>query len=201
MSSRSRQIGLGRVEVTGGFLLLAAALYYLDDQGILLWAALACAIHELGHVLAIYALGGRVSRLRVSLSGAEMALSAAHPLGPGGHCLAALAGPVSNLAVAMLSARMGENWFLFAGLNLGVAAFNLLPMAQLDGGRALYYLIALLWSTLAASRVTDILSRVMSLLLLLAGGVLLWVTRVNFTLLVTALCLAASLKKTKMGMA
>lgn len=187
--------------MTAGFLLMAAILYYMDDQGMLLWAGAACAIHELGHLLAIYALGGRVSRLRVSVSGAEMALSASRPLGAGGQCLAALAGPVSNLAAAVLTARIGGNWYFFAGLNLSLAAFNLLPMEQLDGGRVLRHLVALLWSPRAAEQAVDILSKVTAALFLIAGSVLLWVTRSNFTLLVTALWLTASLRKTKMGMA
>lgn len=40
---------LGRVEVTGGFLLLTAWLNYLDRQGVVPLALLACALHELGH--------------------------------------------------------------------------------------------------------------------------------------------------------
>ena len=39
----------GRLEVTGGFCLAAAALFYLDTENILPWALLACALHESGH--------------------------------------------------------------------------------------------------------------------------------------------------------
>ena len=196
----------GRVEVTGGFLLIGAALFYLDGQGLLLWAGLACLLHELGHMGAIYALGGRVARLRLSVAGAEMALSAARRLGPGAQVLCAVAGPVTNLGLAVLSAalaeRLGEGWFLFAGLNLSLGAFNLLPVEQLDGGRIVYWSISLLWSQQAARRAVSLLSRLTVLALLLAGGVLFWVTGANFTLLVTALWLSASLflpQKKKIG--
>lgn len=174
---------------------MAAILYYLDGQGIFLWAGLACIIHELGHLLAIYALGGKISRMRISASGAEMTFSAARPLGAGRHCLAAIAGPASNLTAAALAAQMGDQWLIFAGLNLSLAAFNLLPMAQLDGGRVIYHFIALLWSPYWAGQVVDIISRVTAVLLLLLGSVLLWVTGANFTMLVTALCLVASLQR------
>ena len=53
---------LGRVEVTGGFLLLTAWLNYLDRQGVVPLALLACALHELGHWAALRALGARVRR-------------------------------------------------------------------------------------------------------------------------------------------
>lgn len=190
-----------RVEVTSGFLLLAAVLYYLDDQGFILWAGLAAALHELGHLAAIYGLGGRVTRLRLSVTGAEMTLSAAQTLGPVALILAALSGPVTNLAFASLSAGLGayfgENAFLFAGLNLSLAAFNLLPMEQLDGGQALGQLVTLLWSPQAAERTMRVLSKLMAAALLLGGIVLLWATRANFTLLVTAMWLVASLNEPK----
>lgn len=176
---------------------MAAALYYLDNQGFILWAGLACALHELGHILAIYGLGGRVSKLRLSVSGAEMVLSAVRPLGPGAQLLAALSGPVTNLALAALAsnlaAKMGEGLYVFAGLNLSLAAFNLLPVAQLDGGRAVYHFVVLLWSAHAAQCTVRILSQLTVVVLLLAGMALLWVTRANFTLLVTALWLSASI--------
>ena len=41
---------LGRVEVTGGFLLLAAWLNYLDRSLLVPAALTACALHELGHI-------------------------------------------------------------------------------------------------------------------------------------------------------
>ncbi len=64
-----------RVEISAGALLLGAALYYLDEQGVLLMAFCACALHELGHWLVIRALGGRVTALRITCVGAEMRLS------------------------------------------------------------------------------------------------------------------------------
>ena len=127
-----------RVEISGGALLMLAALYYLDGQGVLPLALLACALHEAGHWLAIRALGGRITALRLTCVGAEMRLSARYPLGYAGQCIAALAGPCANLAAAWAAARTGTEWgYCFAGLNLALGAFNLLPAAQLDGGRVL----------------------------------------------------------------
>ena len=77
--------------MSGGALLLLAALYYLDGQGVLPLALGACALHEGGHWLAIRALGGRVAALRITCVGAEMRLSARLPLGYGAQIIAALA--------------------------------------------------------------------------------------------------------------
>ena len=81
---------LGRVEVTGGFLLLTAWLNYLDRQGVVPLALLACALHELGHWAALRALGVRVRRVRLTAVGAEMEVD--RGLSYGGELLAALAG-------------------------------------------------------------------------------------------------------------
>ena len=94
-----------RVEISGGALLMLAALYYLDGQGVLPLALLACALHEAGHWLATRALGGRITALRLTCVGAEMRLSARYPLGYAGQCIAALAGPCANLAAAWAAAR------------------------------------------------------------------------------------------------
>ncbi len=182
----------GRLEVTGGFFLLAALLCCLDQGEILFPWALACMLHELGHYAAIRFLGGRVAKVRLSACGAEMILSAAKPLGHGALFLAALSGPMVNLALAaLLAGRGGEGDFL-AGLHLALALFNLLPAQPLDGGRALFSLVALLASPQLASDV------VWWTTLLTAGGLLalgFWGMRAGggFALLPAGLWLGSSL--------
>ena len=141
------------IEVSGGALLLGALLYYFDDQGLFLLSMLACAIHELGHILAILALGGQVTRLRLTCVGAEMRLSARHAIGHMGQVLAALSGPLVNLAAGFLSVRLlGEKGWCFAGINLALGAFNLLPAGCLDGGRALRFMLGPLLGEDGAAR-------------------------------------------------
>ena len=182
-----------RVEVSGGALLLLAALYYLDGQGVVLPALLACALHEGGHWLAIRALGGRVSALRLTCVGAEMRLSARFPLGWGAQLIAALAGPCANLLAAWAAARTGtEGGYCFAGLNLALALFNLLPAAPLDGGRALGCALALTAGRERAGRMLSALSAALGAGLTCGALVLAVQGRGNLTLLLTALWLLAA---------
>ena len=57
---------IGRVEVTGGFLLLLAWLNYLDRSFLVPMAVLACMAHELGHFFVIRALNGNIKIGRAS---------------------------------------------------------------------------------------------------------------------------------------
>ena len=181
----------GRVEVTGGFLLLCAWLNYLDGQGIVPLALFACALHELGHVLMLRLLGVRVRRMALTAVGAE--LEADRALSYGGECLAALAGPAVNLALALGFCRLpgGE---LFAGLNLVLACFNLLPVGRLDGGRVRSAVLARLLGPERAWRLERRLDRFFAGGLLLLG---LGLARVgnSVTLLCTALWLWMSVRR------
>lgn len=120
------------ISVTAPFLLLVAWLNYMDRQGVVLPALLACTLHELGHLFAIRLLGGDVKHIRLTVAGAEMGLS--RGLSYWQELLAAAAGPAVNLLLSALCCRL-PGGALFAGVNLALAAFNLLPMGRLDGGR------------------------------------------------------------------
>ena len=194
-----------RVQVTGGFVLLTVWFVLANGWEPLVTVLGAAALHELGHWWAIRALGGRVRYLRLSCAGAELRLSAARPLPPGKMLLAALAGPGMNLLLAMGSAGLarhgaGERLYLFAGLNLGLTLFNLLPAGWLDGGRALENLLALLGREELGRRSAEICSIIVALLLLGAGCFLLWESGgQNFTLLIAGLWMTQAARREQWG--
>ncbi|MBR4098368.1 MAG: peptidase M50 [Clostridium sp.] len=125
-------MSFGKLRITASFLLLMAFLNYMDQQGIVPLSLLACAIHEAAHVAAIRCLGGSITLLRLTAFGAEIRLS--RSLSYGRELLAAAAGPGINLLMCGLCCLL-PGWDVFAGLNLVLAAFNLLPLERLDGGR------------------------------------------------------------------
>ena len=132
----------GKVEVTGGFVLLMAWLNYTDSYRLLPLALCAATAHELGHCTALWLSGGRIGRLRLSAVGAELVLE--RSLSYGRELFCVLAGPAVNILLAAVSAQgAGERWLLFAGINLVLGAFNLLPLPPLDGGRALLCLLCM----------------------------------------------------------
>lgn len=187
---------LGRVEISGGAALVWALLYYMDRDGVALWVMLGCVCHELGHCLAVHVLGGKIRRLSLTMAGAELRLSAAKSLSHGKMLLVALAGPVVNLLLALLSSLLarygaGGRFYLFAGVNLGLAAFNLLPAGWLDGGTLLRETLSWLGREELGERFVSLCSTAASILLLVLGGGLLWSSGGrNFTLLLAGLWMA-----------
>lgn len=174
----------GRLEVTGGFLLLASLLWYLDRSGLVLWAAVSILLHELGHGAALKLWGGRVALIRLSGVGVELRQAAGGPQGRWAKATVALAGPLTSIAAAFGAASLAQPWgeglYLLAGLSLGQGLFNLVPLPALDGGRAL--------AALAGRRVSTAAALAAGVALTAAGGILLAAER-NPTLLVTALWL------------
>ena len=176
------------MEATSGFFLLLAWLNYLDRDHVVPLGLTAGLLHELGHYGAVRAAGGNVRLIRLTAIGAEMILD--HPLDYRRELAAVLAGPAVNLLLAALFCR--QQWGVtFAGLNLALGCFNLLPVGRLDGGRALTCLVSLLSGPGAACRVRERLDGLCAVSLLAAG---LWLAGAggNITLLLTALWLAVN---------
>lgn len=113
-----------------GFCFLAALLLLMLP---LRWVAayfLAAWVHEMGHLLAVRLLGGRVSCLEFSARGARMHASA---LSPGRQLVCLLAGPGASFALLPLVALYPQ--LSFCGFVQGV--YNLLPLGNMDGAGAL----------------------------------------------------------------
>lgn len=113
-----------------GFCFLAALLLLMLP---LRWVAayfLAAWVHEMGHLLAVCLLGGRVSCLEFSFRGARMHTSA---LSPGRQLVCLLAGPGASFALLPLAAFYPR--LAFCGFVQGV--YNLLPVGNMDGAGAL----------------------------------------------------------------
>lgn len=187
----------GKVEVSAGFLLTVAALFYFDTENVLPWAMLACTLHELGHCVAVHVLGGRMLAFRLTAVGGELVLDKRHPLSYGRELLSILAGPAANLLTALVTARLGrgEGAWLITGLSLALGLFNLLPIWPLDGGR----MLALLLEAARAGPLWEMGGRICSALctalLLLAGGAMFLQNSGSYTLFTVALWLTMGLAR------
>lgn len=120
---------MGRGETDGGFWLVLALMALLFPLRFLAGVLIAAAVHECGHLLAIWLTGGKVLSFRLHGGGAAIETA---PMEPGREALCALAGPGLG-ALTILAWRVFPELAL-AGLVQTV--FNLIPIYPLDGGRA-----------------------------------------------------------------
>lgn len=165
---------LGRVEVTGSFLLLITWLNYMDRQALVPMTLFSCLCHEFGHCVAIWVIHGKVHLLRLSCIGAQIYLE--RPLTQRQEFFVALCGPAVNLLLAN-----GVTNKIFSGINLALALFNLLPIGQMDGSRILHSLLSLLFSGVTADKALLVVGYALSTIVWLSALYLLCSSR-NFTL-------------------
>ncbi|MDR1117535.1 MAG: site-2 protease family protein [Oscillospiraceae bacterium] len=114
-------------------------IWLLDAEGLMLTVVTAAVLHELGHLTAIKLFGAGIGSFRLSAVGAELEVTGGERLSYLQDILICFGGPLVNLLLAFTSAYLAEHLgneglSVFAGVNLILGLFNLLPAAQLDGG-------------------------------------------------------------------
>lgn len=142
--------------VVSPWTVLLLAVFAAVSSPLLLAALLLAALcHELGHYALLRAFGAEVNTVYISAFGAELRLSDRPCLSYGQEMLTVVAGPAANL---LFSA--GLSWcgtqkpilFVFAGAQLVLAIFNLLPVRPLDGGALVWLFLAWWIDPFAADR-------------------------------------------------
>ena len=128
-----------KVRISPGFCLLTGWFTAVNGWELLAAVLGAAALHELGHWLVLRLLGAKIRSLRIGVLGAVLETDSTG-LSYGRELAAVLAGPGANLLGALALAPLGMETAVGAQLVLG--GFNLLPVRPLDGGRALYLVLA-----------------------------------------------------------
>ncbi len=120
-----------KIEISPAAVAVLCVLFYLDPQTCFAPFVFAAVLHEVGHLLALLSMGVPIYSLKISCFGAVIS---AAPLSDGRQIVCSLAGPAVNLTLFCFTARFAPH---FAAVNALLAAYNLLPIAPLDGGVAL----------------------------------------------------------------
>lgn len=147
--------------------------------------------HELGHLFVLWRFRIPVERVVLSPMGALIIAPEQEKLSYGRELLAVLAGPAVNLALALVLARVCGD-YLFAGANAILGVYNLLPVDGLDGGRALFLLLAWRTEPFTALRLTRAVNAVAMALLLGLSVLLLYRTGGGLFCLLAAAGMAAA---------
>ena len=183
--SRSWQVP---VETGFGFFLSLSIFLLMDQTGIGVLCVSAALLHELGHLIAMALF--RVKLVRVRLQTLEIGIERQEARSLMSELCIDLAGPAINLLLAAVCWRWGSMGF--SAVNCALGLFELCPLPMLDGGQALSALCQRLFTLERAGKICLAVS-ICTLLLILAGGVLLAVWDRNFSLLVLLAALALAL--------
>ena len=162
-----------RVDISAGAILLLSVIYFFGGMTSLVALTLAVLVHELGHIAAIVLCGGRVHRLKVTLSG--LCISCSGVMGTEKSVICLCAGPASGFALAYAASYLGnlsQNLLLIktAGFSLVLSVYNSLPALPLDGGRALECLAESLGGVGFANALLELTGMLMGAALLFSGA-------------------------------
>ena len=145
------------ISLFGSIMLVAL---WLSHSYISLAALIAAALHEAGHIIAAKVLKIELYDLKLGIFGASLGANTLG-LSYGAECILAFSGPFMNILCAVigsLSAPSSDFSNMFISASIFLAALNLLPIKDLDGGRITYSLIANFASCKVAERIIEALS-------------------------------------------
>ena len=178
------------IEFRLGILFPAALviIFTIDKTGIPAWCVAASAMHEAGHFVTMYLFGCKPSLVSIGFFGIRVEQNVNRRVGYFKNILISLSGPAINLISFMvLWITTGIN--IAAVVHFIIAVLNLLPIEPLDGGQALYYLLAAYIGEERAESICLGVSIFILIPLATIGFFLLIRSGYNFTLLVVSIYL------------
>lgn len=152
----------------------------VQNVGLLGILFLCVILHEFGHALMARRFGVSTANVTLYPFGGIASLRGL-PNDPKAEFWIAIAGPLVNIGLMMLGALVwwATGWtpaVLFAGINLVMGAFNLIPAFPMDGGRVLRASLAPVFGWVGASRLAIGLGRIFALIFIGTGA---WFASVN----------------------
>lgn len=182
------KLGGTRFVFSFGFFAVLALYMLFDREGIGLPALCAVALHEAGHIVMMRLTGSRIEAMEFRAFGVRLEkrgfLTRVQET-------AVYFGGVGVNLISWAICMLAVGWNLFAVVSLGLVLFNLLPVGRLDGGQLLRLALGNMRDIVVAERVEKIVGLV--ILAPMFAAAFLMLPRGNYTLLLTAMYLAAFL--------
>ncbi len=184
------------------FLFTATVSFMLatDRTGLVIPTLFSVLIHETGHLFTMWVTDCAPREIRLIPASVQIIEEYSRP--QKARAAVSVSGPLANVAVGaalFINAHISgsDTAMKFALINGVVAAFNMLPVSGLDGGRLLLILLCRKKDLYAAMRVVNVVTAVLAAAVFLAGIYLIIKGSVNLSVFIVALYLAvcAILKK------
>lgn len=177
------------------FLFTATVSFMLatDRTGLVIPTLFSVLIHETGHLFTMWVTDCAPREIRLIPASVQIIEEYSRP--QKARAAVSVSGPLANVAVGaalFINAHISgsDTAMKFALINGVVAAFNMLPVSGLDGGRLLLILLCRKKDLYAAMRVVNVITAVLAAAVFLAGIYLIIKGSVNLSVFIVALYLA-----------
>ena len=162
-----------------------------DSKGVIIYGFISALLHEFGHLFCMRIFGYRVKIINFGFLNADIVSS---DFEDKQFLLILFSGCFVNFLIANLFGVL----FMYSSVelfkiivlqNIGLGIFNLLPISNLDGGQIFYVLLKTKFSELVAMRISNVVSFVFLIPILIFGFYVLLNSKYNFSLLLLSLYL------------
>jgi stage IV sporulation protein FB len=140
------------------FLLLIALSYFLQNKNVI-YVILFSALHEIGHIIMLYILGGKAQKITIAYYG--IGLVHKSRFNDFKQILFLLSGVSVNLIFALLNIKRN--------INLALFLVNILPLYPLDGGRAFKLILNNIFGIIISDKIFITFSIIIILLLIIVS--------------------------------
>lgn len=167
-----------KIDYSYGFVIIAAFMILGGASEIILPLLIAVLVHEIGHLVAILSLGGKIRSIAFNMGGMTIdydSFSFTYLK----DIICAVSGPFAGILFAYAASFLGLT--VFSGICFSINIFNMLPVRPLDGGRIMYsvLMIAVPFRGVTICRILEIailvILSIMAILIIAVSG--------NFSLL------------------
>ena len=185
-------------EITFPFAAFIAFVLSFRAPSNVLIAIFSSLFHESWHLAAMLAVGNPPECVRLELTGMNIKRMQSVRISIKNELLIALCGPLANVFVfiiCIIALCFYENELILSAacINFILMTFNLLPIKRLDGGMALYFLLSRKFDAGFCSLILKITS-IFFITVMYAWGIYVFiVSKYNFSVLMIAIFLTASL--------
>jgi len=187
------KIGRVRIKISFLFFAMLTLLFAVDKNAIALIAVISAALHEFGHIIALYFFKSQPEEIAFGVFGIRIQQNK-RLLSEFKEAVVVCCGPLVNVILFILffiaNFVFKKEWLMtICAVNLVIGVFNLLPIFPLDGGRILFYLLGLFFGEKIVLRIMRVICCVILCVLICFGIFLLAETGLNFSLIATGIYL------------
>lgn len=190
------QTGKLSIKISYPLVTIMTAVIVLDTSMSVLICFITIILHESGHLLALYHYKSFPEKITLTLFDIAIIDKNRYSRNNKQELVIILAGVtvnfISGIIFYILFMCFEQNFLynlFFSSFTLGI--FNILPVDTLDGGQALFLLLSQKFSLYKSTVILDIISFIILLPVACLGFMVLFQSKYNFTLLLTALYLIA----------